>query len=802
MDGHEPQRPGLSSRPTPPSSGPTSSSRPTEQLRVHQAQRRPDPRDRRAHPHRRGPDYLAIAPDLTFRSRSRYLDDATGEWVSETEVIETAAELIELYNPADLYTAFAEAAREAAGLEAEPTGGRGPARSGARRRPRTRSAWTIRMRRGRLVGRRPATRPRRPTRRKRPRRLYELALDFQDRSQRAEARLFEQFEAEARAAHRPCSATSSIVDDEDERLTLGPRRHVPRRGHPGATRPGSGGHSARRTRSWGSTTRRMSSATWPTRSPRPSRASRRRRGRGGRRRRRRRGGRAETPIRTRTRGDDPRRGRDGRARPRTEPRPRVSMRLVPARAHRAVARSCPASGCSRSTPLSSRRARGPASSSMSGPVTGPGWCCAGRSRSTPSTRGPARSRSISGPSAAGPSGSPSCGRATRVDMLGPLGRPFEVDPRSRHLLLIAGGLGIAGVRMLADEAIRDGRQVTLLFGGASAREVYPSSLLPDEVEYIVATDDGSLGHAGFVTELVPTYEAWADQAFACGPAGMLRALSALAVGRRERLGVAKLGRKRGARQARPDRVAGTRDARRSSRCRWNRTWAARSERASAASSWASAARPSGSAARAPSSPATRSPGRPAGEAEAPGRHGHGPGRGAAAPDRVAAVVAAAAGASPCRGGGADALGRPGAGVLGRRRSRRGRPRSTCRSTSPRPAGSSCANPILVASGTFGYGIEYGDVVDVDRLGAICCKGTTLKPRVGNVDAAGDRDAGRDAQLDRPPEPRASTRSSRSTRRCGTSGRRRSSSTWPGESIADYVEVVRRLDGVPASPASS
>src|SRR3954451_17075854 len=29
------------------------------------------------------------------------------------------------------------------------------------------------------------------------------------------------------------------------------------------------------------------------------------------------------------------------------------------------------------------------------------------------------------------------------------------------------------------------------------------------------------------------------------------------------------------------------------------------------------------------------------------------------------------------------------------------------------------NPILVASGTFGYGIEYGDVIDVDRLGGIC-----------------------------------------------------------------------------------
>ncbi len=133
-----------------------------------------------------------------------------------------------------------------------------------------------------------------------------------------------------------------------------------------------------------------------------------------------------------------------------------------------------------------------------------------------------------------------------IDMLGPLGRPFEVDPRSRHLLLIAGGLGMAGIRSLADEAIRDGRQVTLLFGAASAREVYPTSLLPDEVEYIIATDDGSVGRHGYVTDLVPEYEAWADQAFACGPAGMLAALARLATGRRQRLGVAKLGRKRGA----------------------------------------------------------------------------------------------------------------------------------------------------------------------------------------------------------------------------------------------------------------
>jgi dihydroorotate dehydrogenase electron transfer subunit len=136
-----------------------------------------------------------------------------------------------------------------------------------------------------------------------------------------------------------------------------------------------------------------------------------------------------------------------------------------------------------------------------------------------------------------------------VGMLGPLGRGFEVDPRSRHLLLIAGGLGMAGVRSLVDDAIAAGRQVVIAFGAATAAEVYPSSLLPDEVEYVVATDDGSLGHHGRVTDLVADYEAWADQAFACGPEPMLAALARIAAGRDARLGVARLGRKGGQRAA-------------------------------------------------------------------------------------------------------------------------------------------------------------------------------------------------------------------------------------------------------------
>ena len=41
------------------------------------------------------------------------------------------------------------------------------------------------------------------------------------------------------------------------------------------------------------------------------------------------------------------------------------------------------------------------------------------------------------------------------------------------------------------------------------------------------------------------------------------------------------------------------------------------------------------------------------------------------------------------------------------------------------------NPVIAASGTLGYGIEQAQVIDIQRLGAIICKGTTLNPRPGN-----------------------------------------------------------------------
>ena len=47
------------------------------------------------------------------------------------------------------------------------------------------------------------------------------------------------------------------------------------------------------------------------------------------------------------------------------------------------------------------------------------------------------------------------------------------------------------------------------------------------------------------------------------------------------------------------------------------------------------------------------------------------------------------------------------------------------------AGISMKNPVVVASGTYGFGREYGQFYDLSELGGICCKGLTLAPREGN-----------------------------------------------------------------------
>jgi dihydroorotate dehydrogenase electron transfer subunit len=114
-----------------------------------------------------------------------------------------------------------------------------------------------------------------------------------------------------------------------------------------------------------------------------------------------------------------------------------------------------------------------------------------------------------------------------VSVFGPLGRGYAVRRESQNLLLVAGGIGISALVALADEAIAQGRAVTLLQGARTAARLFPSGSLPTEVEVVTATDDGSAGHRGLVTELLPQYLPWADQVLACGPNAMYEAMAAV-----------------------------------------------------------------------------------------------------------------------------------------------------------------------------------------------------------------------------------------------------------------------------------
>lgn len=104
------------------------------------------------------------------------------------------------------------------------------------------------------------------------------------------------------------------------------------------------------------------------------------------------------------------------------------------------------------------------------------------------------------------------------------------------------------------------------------------------------------------------------------------------------------------------------------------------------------------------------------------------------------------------------------------------------------------NPVMTASGTFGYGTECASLFDIQRLGAIVCKGTTLRPRDGNpqprlaetpsgvLNAIGLQNIGVEALIkDKVPE----------------------WAKWEvpvivniaGESIEEYAAIAKKLDGV-------
>lgn len=113
-------------------------------------------------------------------------------------------------------------------------------------------------------------------------------------------------------------------------------------------------------------------------------------------------------------------------------------------------------------------------------------------------------------------------------VLGPLGRGFSDPPDGRRALLVGGGVGIAPLAILQD---RLGTAATVLLGFRDSARAAGAALLSGAQ---VATDDGSVGHHGPVTELLAE-ELERDphaQIYSCGPAGMLEGVRAMCEQRR------------------------------------------------------------------------------------------------------------------------------------------------------------------------------------------------------------------------------------------------------------------------------
>jgi dihydroorotate dehydrogenase electron transfer subunit len=106
---------------------------------------------------------------------------------------------------------------------------------------------------------------------------------------------------------------------------------------------------------------------------------------------------------------------------------------------------------------------------------------------------------------------------------GPLGEGWR--PTERRPILIGGGVGIAPLAALADTLDAP----TVLLGFRDAHHARAAALLAKKgSDPIVATDDGTAGHHGLVTELLPG-DLGGAELFACGPPAMLEAIRALGV---------------------------------------------------------------------------------------------------------------------------------------------------------------------------------------------------------------------------------------------------------------------------------
>lgn len=126
-------------------------------------------------------------------------------------------------------------------------------------------------------------------------------------------------------------------------------------------------------------------------------------------------------------------------------------------------------------------------------------------------------------------------RGDTVNLLGPLGKPFELTRKNQTTIMVGGGVGFPPLLYAAEVMIQNGcdpASIEFFYGGQSAADIVERSRLKKlGLRFHPVTDDGSLGIKGLVTEPLESYIVQSRtkrlRMFACGPEGMLKAVDRL-----------------------------------------------------------------------------------------------------------------------------------------------------------------------------------------------------------------------------------------------------------------------------------
>lgn len=117
-----------------------------------------------------------------------------------------------------------------------------------------------------------------------------------------------------------------------------------------------------------------------------------------------------------------------------------------------------------------------------------------------------------------------------LDVIGPLGNGFRLSQNDEQIIIIGGGAGIAPLFFLTQKLINYSKQIRVLIGGKTKEVILCEKEFKDlGLEVEIATEDGSYGHKGLVTDLLPPLLSASISLFACGPSIMLREVAMFSI---------------------------------------------------------------------------------------------------------------------------------------------------------------------------------------------------------------------------------------------------------------------------------